>query len=196
NGQDLARWTRSLDIDYGIYYLGPNDLRRQLGHANIPLGQGTRADLALFRVLVRALDAPPRILESWAGRRLEAGQLASMRNDLDRVLTATGMLGVRPILATHALRADPGATGEVAHRQVGEASALLALTPEATLAAFHDYNDMIRKVSEARNLPMADIRAAVPGDPANWGDATHFRDPGSRLAAQAFAATILADLAR
>ncbi len=51
----------------------------------------------------------------------------------------------------------------------------------------------------AASACFADTIFVTPGGPgggANWGDATHFRDPGSRLAAQAFAATILADLAR
>ena len=93
---------------------------------------------------------------------------------------------VQPILATHALRAQPEDTGDVARTRVAESAQLLQMMPEEVIEAFDAYNDMIRELANQRNIPLADVRAIVGAESENWGDATHFRLKGSELAAKEF----------
>ena len=138
--------------------------------------------------------APARLVVS--PRQLTEEQLRGLRESLVGAVTAVERAGARPVLATHALRAAPGDVGEVARARVAEAAGLLDLSPVASILAFEKYNAMVAALAAERHLPLADVRAAVGPDPANWGDATHFRAPGSALAAQAIAAAILGDARR
>ena len=89
------------------------------------------------------------------------------------------------------MRASPGARGEEARKQVGEATMLLQLSPESTIRAYATYNNIIRSLAQQKGLPFADVRSVVPSDPQYWGDATHFKEAGSTLAAQAIANVII-----
>ena len=55
------------------------------------------------------------------------------------------------------------------------------MSPENALNAFDQYNAMVRELATKQDLPLADIRSVVGPESKNWGDATHFSQPGSAL---------------
>lgn len=192
--EDLVRWAPVVHPDYVIVYHGANDLRQASMALGTPRGPPRGEGFALIRVMRRFL--PPSAGNP--GSALGEDGRRHLRASLVEFIDTAIRLGVRPMLATHALRAAPDATGEALHEQMGEAAGLLSMTPEDALAAFATYNQLVSALAQERGLPLADVRGAVPaGADASkwWGDATHFRAPGSALAGQAVAAAIRADLA-
>ena len=91
------------------------------------------------------------------------------------------------VLATHAHRAEEEAKGRVAARQVAEGTKLLRMDPEGVIESFSDYNALVRELAERRNIPLLDLRNAVPPESRYFGDHTHFSAEGSVLAAKATA---------
>jgi len=55
------------------------------------------------------------------------------------------------------------------------------------LAMDRRINHVVGRVTDQEGIPLADIEAAVPPDPRNFQDFSHFTDRGSTLAATAFA---------
>lgn len=194
NMEDFNEWAQRVRPRYVVIHQGPNELRRVTASPRPPSAFARLLDLLpAVTVLERARPslAPARLVAS--PRQLTDDQLRGLRDSLVGALTAVERAGARPVLATHALRATAGDVGEVARERVAEAAGLLDLSPVASIFAFEKYNAMIAALAAERHLPFADVRAAVGPDPANWGDATHFRAPGSALAAEAIAAAIRKD---
>ncbi|MBM4367103.1 MAG: hypothetical protein FJ102_12890, partial [Deltaproteobacteria bacterium] len=134
--------------------------------------------------------APPD--PAWAERGLDARGLGVVRDRMVELVDAAEAQGIAVVLATLAHRADDDAVGDEALRGVAEGVRLYRMPPEAVIAMFADYNQMVRELAAERGLPLADVRAAVPTDDAYWGDATHFLAPGSEIAARTVADTIVA----
>ena len=155
------------------------------------LGAMLNQDLALFRVLGRVLQSGQYLQLDLPDRRLHPGTMAPIKNEVEALLRQVTQAGAVPVMATHALRAAPDATGEVARRDVAETAVMLQMSPESAIRAFGYYNSMITEIARERGLALADVRSAVPADPEMWGDATHFRAPGSALAAAEIARAIL-----
>lgn len=188
---DLLAHDHTLRPDIVVVHHGPNDLRAA-SRQGMPLEPPPpEVSLALVRVLARVLPpAPPD--PAWARRRLDPRGLEIVRERLVELVDAAEAQGMAVVLATLAHRAADDATGDEALRVVAEGVRLYRMPPEAVIAMFAAYNQMVRELAAERGLPLADVRAAVPTDDAYWGDATHFAAPGSELAAQAVADAIVA----
>lgn len=194
--QDLERWGPSVRPDYVVVYHGPNDLHLVRRTVMPPTPLPPPLPSAAYRVLQRTLDAPPARVAAFADMKLEPRQLSVVLEEYRRTVDLARRLGATPVLATHAIRAAPGVTGEEARVAMSEAATRLFLSPEAALDALEQVNQGVTALARGQHLPWADLRSAVPPDDENWGDAIHFRPPGSALAARAMADTILADLKR
>jgi lysophospholipase L1-like esterase len=209
NTEDLRDIGPRVRPDYVVIYAGPNDLRDVLDPAPRPPVAGQpaagkppparplsvpwreRLDFALLRVADRWGQAQGFGRTDFPDRRLDDAQITELRRRVLAAVDAATALGARAVLATHAFRAAEDATGETARRQAGETAALLRMPPEASIAAFRTYNQLITTLARERGLPLADVRAAVPPDPELWGDATHFAAPGSAAAAEVVARALL-----
>jgi lysophospholipase L1-like esterase len=201
NADDLQRLAPELRPDVVVIYGGPNDLREvaAMTPRDQPPPQGPALlappdQPALLRLLLRLrpqLASPALVAQAW---RLPAAQLDRVARRVQDLAALAVRLGARPVLATHALRAPPGARGEAAREGVAETAALLQLSPEATVEAFDGLNDRVRALARAQGLPLAEVRGAVGPEPANWGDATHFRPAGSAKAAAEVARAVEAAL--
>jgi lysophospholipase L1-like esterase len=193
--EDLVRWAATVHPDYVVVYAGPNDMRaimpRPPGGLRRPVGQG----FALTRVLQRVL---PHTGSGPGDNDLTRERRATLHEFLESIVRTIRSVDARPVLVTHALRAAPDATGSALRDQLGDAPALLGMTPERTLAAYAAWNGMVREVADEQQLVFADVRGAVPSGPsaeAAWGDPIHFRAPGSAIAAETIGAAIGADVA-
>ncbi len=175
--------------DVLVVYHGPNDLRSASATAG-----GTPwifFQSATARVMSEWLSTFGPVKGSWRGRRVSAEQIEGIGADLEFLVVEARRFGVDVVLATHALRADPEATGWRARRQVAEAVVLMNLDPEGVVHAYDSYNGLVRQRAQQWGLPVADVQAAIPADRRYWGDATHFSAEGSELAARVIAETIL-----
>lgn len=195
---DLHRLGPTLSPDYVVIYHGPNDLRN-LASRPPPAMMDMRllgADVALFRVLRRGLTTDRPAPAGLPAVPVALAELAPLESRLLELVEASRGLGAVPVLATHALRASPAATGAAARAQVAEAAMILGMDAPSTIAHFGAYNDMVRRLAAREHLPLAEVHDAVPHDPDYWGDATHFLRPGAEAAAEEVAATILDHLGR
>jgi len=205
---DFQRWQKEVQADYVVLYHGPNDLRQLLAS---PRGQqGThqqkdrgvsdidspfaflldRKDIALIRVLRRNIQEIRPIEEEWKKNQMTQGDLNILQQRLEQAIRNIKQSRAIPVLATHALRAQDGDTGEIAKERVAESAALLRMTPEKVISVFHYYNKMVEALSIKYHCPLADLRSVVGAEQENWGDATHFAPNGSRLAGKEVARAI------
>ena len=97
----------------------------------------------LFGVLRRYLQPMQPIRSHWKGRSISSNMIKEVEGQSAPSFTLSTGTRVRPILATHPLRAQSTDTGMVAQTRVAESAQHLQLTPEAVIAAFEDYNSMI-----------------------------------------------------
>ena len=207
---DFEQHQPTVNPDYIILYHGPNDLR-QVGappvqkpgsHMTGQKGETegmlfsllSNQEWAILRVLKRWLQPMQPIRSHWKGRSISKNMIREIENRVIKLLRSAQSRNVRPILATHPLKAESKDTGDIAQARVAESAQHLQLTPEAVIKAFEDYNAMIRSVSQRYSVPLADIRHAVGPDADNWGDATHFRHSGSELASKSFHDVLLKDI--
>lgn len=207
NTEDLLTVGPRVQPDVVVVYAGPNDLRDVLRpkpgaiphsapmsaarHEAPTVPWRDRLDFALVRVLDRWTQARGIGQRAYPAKALRPDQRSELGRRLEATIAAALRVGARPILATHALRAQDGAVGEDARRQVAETAGLLEMDPASAIAAFRSYNELIVATSSKHGILVADVRAAVPSDPELWGDATHFLAPGSEKAAAAVAAAVL-----
>ena len=66
------------------------------------------------------------------------------------------------------------------------------LTPEATLAAYAEYNRVIARVAHATGALLVDGELAIPGDEAHFADSVHFTELGCEAMAARVADALLA----
>lgn len=190
NREDFEVHFGSVRPDVLILHAGPNDLRAgsqssaQGGQLEPEPTAGLLHRLALFRVLSRKLQWQ-RVPSSWAAHRIDSHHWNRLEKDLTDFIASAQSKGVTVVLATHAHRAEDGATGRQAARQVAEGTKLLRMNPEGVIQTFAEYNDRIRAIADAQNLPLIDLREAVPPEGRYFGDHTHFSAEGSRIAASA-----------
>ena len=170
--------------DGGIL-VGPPD-------AGDPLGGSLNRDIAFFRVLGRVIQSSKYVQVSRTEIELTPKRINPVRRELMSFLRTVEGIGARPVLVTHALRADPADTGAAAERNVAEMMLMFQMSGEEVIEAFELYNQLIAQTAKSRRMPLADVRSVVPPEPELWGDAIHFREGGSVLAAEEIAQAILA----
>ena len=73
---------------------------------------------------------------------------------------------------------------------------LFQQSPENSIESIDGYNQLVKETADRYGIPFADVRSAVPSEAQYWGDATHFKAPGSQLAAQKIAETMSPLLSR
>ena len=139
---------------------------------------------ALIRVLRRTLQPMQPLQPHWQSRSVTPHMINDLEGRVNQMLRTAQQRRVKPILATHALRAQRGDKGEIARKRVAESAQHLQLIVQQVIAGFSSYNNMMKNIAQKRNLPLADIRSVINEDDKNWGDATHFRLNGSELAAK------------
>ena len=204
--KDFETHYKDLRPDFVILYHGPNDLRQvsstpmQNPDAHNSNQKGPTESLvhsllsnqewALIRVLRRTLQPMQPLQPHWQSRSVTPHMINDLEGRVNQMLRTAQQRRVKPILATHALRAQTGDKGEIARKRVAESAQHLQLMPEQVISGFASYNNMMKNIAQKRNLPLADIRSAINEDDKNWGDATHFRLNGSELAAKEFFTTI------
>ena len=125
--------------------------------------------------------------KEWEANQMTQLQLNDMQRRLEQTIQTVKRNRAIPILATHALKAQDGDTGDTAKYRVAETTSLLRMTPERSIETFHYYNQMVKALALKYKIPVADVRSVVGPEAENWGDATHFAPPGSALAAEEFA---------
>ena len=125
--------------------------------------------------------------KEWEANQMTQLQLNDMQRRLEQTIQTVKRNRAIPILATHALKAQDGDTGDTAKHRVAETTSLLRMTPERSIETFHYYNQMVKALALKYKIPVADVRSVVGPEAENWGDATHFAPPGSALAAEEFA---------
>jgi lysophospholipase L1-like esterase len=204
--KDFEKHYRDIRPDFVILYHGPNDLRQVSStplqnpdaHNSNQIGPTeswihlllSNQEWALIRVLRRTLQPMQPVQPHWENRSVTPHMIKDLEGRVNQMLKAAQQRRVKPILATHALRAQVGDSGDVARIRVAESAQHLQLMPEQVISGFAAYNKMMKKIAQKRNLPLADIRSVINDDPKNWGDATHFRLKGSERTAQEFFSTI------
>ena len=195
NREDFESHYGSVTPDVLILHAGPNDLRAgsqssgQGGQLEPEPAPGPLHRLALYRVLSRKLQWQ-RVPSSWASHRIDEHHWNRLEKDLTDFVASARQKGVTVVLATHAHRAEKDATGRRAARQVAEGAKLLRMNPEGVIETFSEYNARIRRIAETQNLPLIDLREAVPAEGRYFGDHTHFSADGSLLAAQTAVETL------
>ncbi len=189
NGQDLERLWRTVEPDVVVVYHGINDLRKAATQHLPPEGhmQKQPVDLAILRVLRRAFAAPRPIPDSWSDRRLTRNQLGEVRRELLNFLSLAERGRIPVLLATHGLRLPQPWTANDANRDIRDLAFILQMPPPAVAEAVDLYNDMVQRIARERRLPVADVRASVPGDARYWGDGCHFSGEGSEIAGKVVA---------
>jgi hypothetical protein len=153
-------------------------------------------NFAIVRVIRRARQALQPIQAHWSEEPLTTSEIGILEQRLQQTIRSIQQHNAKAILATHALRAEEGDTGDVAFYRVAETAGMFQRQPETAIQIYAQYNAMVTQLSQRSSLPLADIRSAVGPNPAYWGDATHFYPPGSVLAAQEFTKVILASEAQ
>lgn len=209
--QDFERLQPSINADVVVIYHGPNDMRQIMsnpilqqqrpnnGPTLAPLEPQTTSlkgflhhnqDFAIVRVFLRIFRNQRSIPKSWQSNQMTPADIQELEFRLTETIQKIRRLGATPILATHAMRAQPEDKGQEAVDRVAETAWLLRMTPENVLKAFDQYNTMVRELANKQGLPLADVRSVVGPESKNWGDATHFHPYGSILAAQEVANSI------
>jgi lysophospholipase L1-like esterase len=185
---DVNKHAQSVKPDFIVLYHGPNDLKEVLSLKRSKSAQGPEptmldsGDYALFRVLTRNFQKNRLIPESWQAHRFEQYHYDELERRVTSFIRNSRRLNIKPILATHAFRAGKSDTGKLAKQNVGDATLLFQQTPEETIKSMDRYNDLMVNLAERYRYPLADVRSAISSEPKNWGDATHFLAPGSKLA--------------
>lgn len=210
--QDFERLQSSIKADVVIIYHGPNDMRQIMSNPTLqqqrPNGSPTlpplepdattlqgllnrNQDLAFIRVFRRIFKNKRNIPSTWEANKFKPADIHELQFRLLETIQKVRRLGAIPILATHALRAQPDDIGPQVVDRVAETAWLLRMTPENALNAFDQYNTMVRELAQQQGLALADVRSVVGPETENWGDATHFYPSGSKLAAQEVANSII-----
>ena len=192
---DIQRFAKDLQPDWVVMYHGPNDLREVLSLNHKAEGAAPpsileQGDFALFRILKRNLQQKRLIPQSWSQHRFSRNHRDELERRVHNFLRGIQPLKIKPLLATHAFRAAPNDTGPIAQQNVGEAVLLFQQSPENSIESLDSYNQLVTELAQRYSIPLADVRSAVPSDAQYWGDATHFKAPGSLLAAQKITETL------
>ena len=192
---DIQRFAQDIKPDWVVMYHGPNDLREVLSLNHQAVGAAPpsileKGDFALFRLLKRNLQQKRIVPASWSDHHFSRNHRDELERRIHNFLRGIQPLKIRPILVTHAFRAGPDDTGTLAQQNVGEAVLLFQQSPENSIESLDGYNQLVKDTAERFRIPLADVRSAVPSDPRLWGDATHFKAPGSELAAHKIAETL------
>jgi hypothetical protein len=192
NQEDFELHAPKVKPDILVYYHGPNDLRNvRFGGPSPPSGDLER-QFALLRVARSAVNQrAPQLPESWRDIRLSSHDLNELTARIDELLGAARRHGAKVLMSSHAYQHTPGNTGEEALSELGELCVLMQMHPDNVVHLYRDYNQMVRGMAERKNLPFADVQAAVPSDRMYWGDSLHFTTAGSEIAAQVMADTLL-----
>ena len=210
---DVEAFAQSIQPDVVVLYHGPNDLQKIFSEQKMfsnrqvhrpgerhsekqmedgfSIGKMLMYDIALFRVAGRWLQTGQHMQLTFPSGTLHMQSQRTLENELLYAINITKKIGATPIAVSHALRAEPNATGEKARLQVGEATMLLQVNPESTIAAYKIYNQVLHRVAKQKNVSFVDVRSAVPSDLKYWGDATHFLEPGSTITAQTIAKELI-----
>jgi len=192
SNEDLRDLGRHIRPDVVVIYHGPNDLRQVLTRPEEPTPLlPIPINPALLRVASRTLQGSSHLQVQMPPRTVSARDLQPIRQRLLTLIETIQAVGAQPLLATHALRWPDDATGEQARDLVAESVVLLQMDPPSVIKAFAAYNDLVSQLARERRLPLADVRAAVSTAPENWGDATHFRAPGSATAGKVIADAVI-----
>ncbi|MAA78948.1 MAG: hypothetical protein CL916_06780 [Deltaproteobacteria bacterium] len=207
--QDVQSFAKIVKPDIVVIYHGPNDLQKLMsdqrkafqnrihdidgppGGRDLNMSSIMLYDLALFRVLGRWLQTGEQMQIHLPDGGLKSASQNNLAHEISNAIAITKKIKATPIAVSHALRAAPNVTGEEAKNQVGEATMLLQLSPESTIKAYADYNRILKRIAKEKGVVFADVRSDIPQDRKYWGDATHFLEPGSRLAAQNIAKSII-----
>lgn len=179
-----------LDPDVLLIYQGPNELQRVTASQGSIGAHHPLTRLALFRAMSRLIEhrLPPPAFP--ADRTLAQEAMADLQSSLESIIELAQRSDIEVVLSTHAFQAsDPPNPDQL--RGLWLTSKLTGLTPHQVIRALDDYNDMVRRIGREMGLPVSDIRSAVPSDDRYWGDSTHFTAPGSALAGEAMAKTVL-----
>lgn len=197
NADDLRAWQPRVKADYVVIYPGPNDLRQifaQGSPGELPDSLPMGVDFAVSRVAQRWL-APYRSLEAaWTGRRADDLLLGILLERVDRLADEVLVSGAHPVLVTHALHDNQSASMSERRRTLSETCLQLRQDPDGVADTFRRANGMIAALAARRGFPLADVAAAIPPRPENWGDSIHFAAAGSDLAGRVVAESILADI--
>ncbi len=190
--EDFISHFQTVQPDVLLIYHGPNDLRDiRFGGPAPPTGD-LEQQFALLRATRSAVNRKlPQLPEEWKTARLSSHELTEVGGRIERLISVALERGVRVMLASHALKIAPGATGDAALRDLGEVCVLMHMYPDAVIHVFSDFNNMMAAMAERMKLPFSDVRGAVPADDHNWGDALHFSLRGSALAAEALSKSLL-----
>lgn len=207
--KDVQSFSKTVQPDIVVLYHGPNDLQKLMsdqrkafhnrkhdgdgppGGGDFSLSSIMLYDLALFRVLGRWLQTGEQMQINLPDGALKSASQNNLAHEISNAIEITKRVRATPVAVSHALRAAPDVQGEEAKKQVGEATMLLQLSPESTIKAYADYNRILKRIAKEKRIIFADVRAEIPSDSKYWGDATHFLEPGSQLAAQSIAKSII-----
>ena len=88
--------------------------------------------------------ASPTVTTYWVDKSVTQNMINDLQNRVQQMIQSAQHRRVQPILATHALRAQPG-DGDTARTRIAESAQLLQMMPEQVIEGFDAYNDMIRK---------------------------------------------------
>ncbi len=190
--EDFETFFPSVRPDVLVVYHGPNDIQKGLdavfGPPPGPSGPPLLPDIALVRLISR--DVAPLSLVQAQDRWVNEDVVDFLRREFTRLIDAAESRGVSVLLVTHAFRARDDARGDAARKQVGESAALYLMTPERVIDGIKALNRLVVELAGERRLALADVRSAVPPDGRYWGDALHFSDAGSELAAREIARSL------
>ena len=127
---DFENYHSTLESEFILLYHGPNDLRQvsttpmhrhgahkthQIGPANPGFHSLlSNQEWALMRVLRRTVQPLQPLQPHWEDKSVTQNMINDLQNRTQQLIQSAQHRRVQPILATHALRAQPEDTGDVA----------------------------------------------------------------------------------
>jgi lysophospholipase L1-like esterase len=128
--------------------------------------------------------------EDWYFREVPADRLKRFAADLGALADAVEARGARPVLVTHACRAQVPPTAEDLEAAHAMRMFFVRPTAEVILAFERAANEEIRRLGRCRCLAVVDADVALSGHPDWFADLVHFTDAGSEEMARLLAARL------
>jgi lysophospholipase L1-like esterase len=120
------------------------------------------------------------------GRRstVSADELAAYRHSVEQLVQRLRSTGLQPVLMTVSRSFDGQPREQQAHLAQTALYYNACLDLDGLLAAGQGFNEQIRQVAQAQQLPVVDLASQMPGGDRYFVDASHFNAEGDRKAAE------------
>lgn len=182
---DLARDSERLALEQGLVERDPEPgwlERHSFLWMLVRKNQRYLAAQAAGRATTAKLDAAP---SSWS---------AGFAERLRTLVRAAQARSERVVLLTFSTLARADQREDVQLDHLAQSFTFMPyLTPSATLAAYAEYNDVIRAVAAETGALLVDVAETIPGDRAHFHDTVHLSEQGCAVLGARVAEALLGD---